>query len=211
MILDLFPLPSVLFPGSTMPLHIFEARYLEMIGRCVEERKPFGVILLKSGRAEGGGPVEIHKVGTTAHVISRNERPDGTVDIHVAGERRFEVVEIVQKTPRAIAQVRTLDWDEPAEEDVGELSGALRALFDEYLRLLLSFTGQWARSMGLPRRPASLAGYVSAGLQAPELTKQGLLETSNVRDLMGAQIEFLRAEVPRLKEAVGRLGASRSN
>ncbi|MEP7359364.1 MAG: LON peptidase substrate-binding domain-containing protein, partial [Anaerolineales bacterium] len=38
--LSLFPLRTVLFPGMTLPLQIFEPRYLEMIGQCVAQRQP---------------------------------------------------------------------------------------------------------------------------------------------------------------------------
>ena len=47
--LPLFPLPVVLFPGVPLPLHIFEQRYRLMIGRCIEEQKPFGVVLIREG------------------------------------------------------------------------------------------------------------------------------------------------------------------
>ena len=45
--LPLFPLDTVLFPGATMPVHIFEERYKEMIGLCLSERRPFGVLLIR--------------------------------------------------------------------------------------------------------------------------------------------------------------------
>ena len=43
--LPLFPLNVVLFPGQTLPLHIFEPRYRIMIQRCIEQSQPFGVVL----------------------------------------------------------------------------------------------------------------------------------------------------------------------
>ena len=49
MLLPLFPLNTVLFPGMVMPLHIFEQRYRTMIGRCIEEQSPFGVVLIREG------------------------------------------------------------------------------------------------------------------------------------------------------------------
>ena len=47
--LPLFPLQAVLFPGGRLSLKIFEARYLDLIGVCVRERRPFGVVMLRSG------------------------------------------------------------------------------------------------------------------------------------------------------------------
>ena len=58
--LPLFPLQSVLFPGGSLPLRIFEVRYLDMIGRCHKAGEPFGVVCLSEGsdtrrRAPDGG------------------------------------------------------------------------------------------------------------------------------------------------------------
>ena len=53
--IPLFPLTTVLFPGATIPLHIFEDRYKQMIAMCVEEKRPFGVLLIRSGQ-EAGAP-----------------------------------------------------------------------------------------------------------------------------------------------------------
>ena len=46
-LLPLFPLDVVLLPGVPLPLHIFEPRYKEMIGECLEQKKPFGVVRSK--------------------------------------------------------------------------------------------------------------------------------------------------------------------
>jgi len=51
--LPLFPLNTVLFPGMVLPLHIFEERYKLMIGRCVEDNRPFGVVLIARGEKWG--------------------------------------------------------------------------------------------------------------------------------------------------------------
>ena len=81
--LPLFPLNSVLYPGTLLPLHIFEERYRSMISRCVEEKVPFGVVLVRSGE-EVGGPAEPYDVGTTARVARLQRLPDGRMNL-VAG------------------------------------------------------------------------------------------------------------------------------
>ncbi|MEX0613350.1 MAG: LON peptidase substrate-binding domain-containing protein, partial [Pirellulales bacterium] len=57
MLLRLFPLQSVLFPGMRMPLHIFEDRYKTMIRDCIEDDAPFGVLLIRVGAEVGGAAV----------------------------------------------------------------------------------------------------------------------------------------------------------
>lgn len=82
--IPLFPLDTVLFPGTALPLHIFEERYREMIGECLVQDKSFGVV-----RADGDN---LAIVGCTAKVVRVLERyPDGRLDILCEGERRFEI------------------------------------------------------------------------------------------------------------------------
>ena len=63
----LFLLNTVLFPGASLPLKVFEARYLDMVSDCLKRDQPFGVCLLRSGK-EVGAAGEPHPVGTLAHV-----------------------------------------------------------------------------------------------------------------------------------------------
>jgi len=59
--LGLFPLGLVLVPGEQIPLHIFEPRYRELIGECLDNDSEFGLVL--------GDDQEIRLVGTTAAVV----------------------------------------------------------------------------------------------------------------------------------------------
>jgi Lon protease-like protein len=82
--IPLFPLDTVLFPGMALPLHIFEDRYREMIGECMTEEKPFGVV-----RAE---QEQMALIGCTAKIVRVLERyQDGRLDILCKGARRFEI------------------------------------------------------------------------------------------------------------------------
>jgi Lon protease-like protein len=85
----LFPLEVVLFPGTPLPLHIFEPRYKEMIGECLEQKKQFGVI-----RAQETGLAD---VGCTAEILAVTKTyDDGRMDIVAEGRDRFELLEVNQ-------------------------------------------------------------------------------------------------------------------
>jgi Lon protease-like protein len=89
--LPLFPLRTVLFPDGLLELKIFEARYLDLISRCMRESRPFGVVCLKSGR-ETGGPaddVSLHGVGTLAELIDVDAAQAGILNVRCRGTRRF--------------------------------------------------------------------------------------------------------------------------
>ena len=86
----LFPLNTVLFPGGPLPLRIFEARYLDMIGRCMKDDSPFGVVLIRAGGETG--PAEIHDIGTLARIVDWYQGSDGLLGVTARGEQRFRVL-----------------------------------------------------------------------------------------------------------------------
>ena len=94
--LPLFPLNTVLFPDGLLPLRIFETRYVDMVGRCMRQGSPFGVIPIRSG-AEVGGVVETAELGTTARIVDFSRLPDGLLGITCKGERKFRVLKLWQQ------------------------------------------------------------------------------------------------------------------
>src|SRR5262249_13403197 len=84
--LGLFPLGIVLLPTERIPLHIFELRYQELIGECIDEERDFGLVF-----ADEGG---MREIGTRAAVLEVPERfSDGRLNIVVEGRERFRIVE----------------------------------------------------------------------------------------------------------------------
>ncbi len=97
--LPLFPLQTVLFPGSPLPLRIFEVRYLDMVQRCHREHAPFGVVCLTQGTevstAPRSGntdtPEAFHNVGTLAYIGHFEQIQPGLLHVICQGEQRFRV------------------------------------------------------------------------------------------------------------------------
>ena len=88
--LPLFSLKTVLLPGNTLPLKIFEPRYIDMIASCMREESNFGVILIYKGE-ETQSNSEIHSVGTIARIYDWQDRNDGLLGITALGMYRFEI------------------------------------------------------------------------------------------------------------------------
>src|SRR3990172_4652529 len=100
-----------------MPLHIFEERYKLMIGRCIERRSPFGVVLIRSGE-EVGGPAEPHDVGTTARIAQVQRLPDGRLNLVAFGGRRFRILALDTSQPYLQGDVEFLDSEDVAAAEV---------------------------------------------------------------------------------------------
>ncbi len=121
--LGLFPLGIVLLPTERVPLHVFEPRYRELIGECIEEDQEFGLLY-----ADEDG---VRDTGTRARVEAILERfDDGRLNILVAGGTRFVVERLTEGRSFMTAEVEDVE-DEP--DDVGDdvrtsAAGAFRAL-----------------------------------------------------------------------------------
>lgn len=94
--LPLFPLRgAILLPGSTLPLNIFEPRYLEMIDDVMSGPRMLGMVQPVGSDAEEsptGSTVELRRIGGAGRVTSYQELDDGRIGIALTGISRFEIV-----------------------------------------------------------------------------------------------------------------------
>ena len=90
--IPLFPLNTVLFPGSLLPLKIFEQRYLDMAAACMKENTPFGICLIEKGN-EVGETATPHAIGTLATIGDWEMEQLGILMITAQGGRRFRIIE----------------------------------------------------------------------------------------------------------------------
>jgi Lon protease-like protein len=201
--LPLFPLNSVLFPGAPIQLHIFEERYRLMVGRCLEQRSPFGVVLLRSGgeispddpwvrrqiEQAGGGDVELnalrrqlggepvpHAIGTAAQLSAAEcvRLPDGRYYLVAQGQRRFRVQHIVQRQPYLIASVAYLS--EEFSPESAEMANRLRELYSRYWAALSAALDEEPPDDPLPTGASELTYWMANRLQVDNDRKQRWLE-----------------------------------
>ena len=121
--IGLFPLGIVLLPTEVVPLHIFEERYKELIGECVELGRDFGLVY-----ADDDG---IREAGTRARVADVLERfDDGRLNVLVEGGERFHVERLTRGRSFMTAEVEPLEdeWGEPDENAAARATEAFRAL-----------------------------------------------------------------------------------
>lgn len=127
--LPLFPLQSVLFPGGLLGLKVFEARYLDLISRCLRTASGFGVVALRAGTEvrQPDEPVALETVGTVADILEVDSPQSGILTVRCRGGGRF-VTHAVRQLPDGlwVAEVSRLDDDEPVHP--GEWQRAAQAL-----------------------------------------------------------------------------------
>jgi uncharacterized protein len=131
MTLPLFPLNTVLFPGCLLDLQIFEARYLDMIGRCMKQGTGFGVVCIVEGEQVGKAPPVVASIGCEAMIRDFVQQDNGLLGIRVEGVRRFELSQTeVQKDQLLVGEVNWLaeQPDSPLTEHDDDLLALLVAL-----------------------------------------------------------------------------------
>jgi len=131
MSLALFPLNTVLFPGCTLDLQLFEARYLDMISRCMKKGESFGVVCILDGKEVGLAPDGYALIGCEALIRDFKQQDNGLLGIRVEGGRRFRVRDAgVQKDQLLVAEVQWLEElpDQALEEEDADLLALLQVL-----------------------------------------------------------------------------------
>ncbi len=183
--LPLFPLQSVLFPGMTLNLHIFEDRYKEMINLCVETRQPFGVVLIKEGLEALGPLARPHLIGCTAQILRMLPRSEGRMDISAVGQERFTIQTLHHDRSYLVGTVESLPLINTDPAKVTRVGTRLRPWVERYLEILSKVGNIPFNPQQLPPDPIQL-GYLAAAIlqQISNEQKQTLLELNQAADLL---------------------------
>jgi uncharacterized protein len=196
--LPLFPLNTVLFPGMVLPLHIFEERYKLMIGRCMEDNRPFGVVLIREGREVGGGATS-YNVGTTAVIAGASRTKDERYNLVTIGSERFRLLAIRDDLPYLVGSAEPWPLTGGSVELAQQRAKSALASFEQYLDLLVKAQGHRMEIEQVPEEPRALALLVAIALQVPLTQKQYLLCRPSVADLLHAEQIMLGRERSLLK------------
>ena len=176
-LLPLFPLRVVVFPRTSLPLHIFEDRYKELIGEAIQAATEFGIVLAKDdGIVNAGCTVIVEKVV--------KNYADGRMDILTRGVRRFEILGLNEDKSYLRGEVEFFDDDEPGPGpadlqekalvqyrgllETGELRESEPVLSDPQLSFQLAqavqdmdFLSLLLRNRSEPQRLKHLADYLA--------------------------------------------------
>jgi len=187
-LLPLFLLDLVLLPGGSLPLHIFEPRYREMISECLAQDQPFGVV-----RSKEGGLAEI---GCTAAILEVTKKyDDGRMDIATEGRRRFEVMQLNQERSFLRAEVLYLE-DEPGRATPEQIEQALK-LHGE----IMSLAGAEAES-ATQIDEKQLSFHLASSLPIDLDFKQSLLAMPSEQERLPAVISAFEALLPAIRRTM---------
>lgn len=195
--LPMFPLSTVVFPGMSVPLHVFEDRYRMLVNHLLAVEDPaarvFGTVAIREGYEVGDhGAQSVYRMGCVLQLTEVERREDGTFDIVAVARERMMLEEIqrgVDFPQGVIAAV-----PEPEVEVPAEVLDRARATFTAFRVAMTELQGD-PFSGTLPRDPDYLAWTLSALTPLPMAERQSLLEASDTTERLVLVTRLLTEEL----------------
>ena len=187
--IPIFPLGTVLFPGSVLPLRIFEVRYMDMARDCLRNGSAFGVCLIREGE-EVGAPAVPEPVGCMARIGECDMEELGILKVKAEGHERFRIVSSeISRQGLIVGRVEPLAVEGAAPEAPGLGESA------EFLRKVIAGIG--AQRFGEPLRfdDASWVSFRLAEILPLRIdVKQKLLELTDATLRIAILHKFLQQQ-----------------
>ena len=186
-LLPIFPLDLVLFPGASLPLHIFEPRYKEMIAECLEQKRPFGIARVKESA--------VAEVGCTAIIVNVTKRyDDGRLDIATEGTQRFTIVQLNHDRDFLQAEITNFDDDEPIKAPLAHQETAVQL----HEQLFDTMDQDFELDLSKPLLSFQLVNSLPVDLDF----KQSMLEMKSEPERIETLIEYYRVTIPKVEMTV---------
>ena len=216
--LPLFPLNTVVFPGVSLPLHVFEDRYRSLVHHLLTISDPtlrlFGIVAIREGYEVGAHGVarqSLHRVGCVVQLTSVEGYVDGRFDIEVVGRHRMQLRGVDTSGGYLVGEVETLG-ERPVGgptrtgETAREAARTL-ATFEDYRRRLSGLRGGDVLDGAVPQDPELLSYSLAATCLLTLQERQSLLEADSARERLAMLRHNLLGEL-RAMRAVPSLPAT---
>jgi uncharacterized protein len=210
-IIPIFPLPNlVLFPGVSVPLHIFEPRYREMVAEVSERDRIIGMTLLKGDwERDYYQYPDLFGIGCAGRIENLIRLPDGRFNLMLEGIREFRIVKELRDRSFRRASVEWCLVDRKSLELDEETMDALHALLAGYLGDTADEA--WRATVEQQAlRGADLVNFLCFYLDLSALEKQTLLESLDSRVQCLFDILTFRLEEQKLGPGGSRGGSGTS-
>ena len=178
--ISVFPLSNfIIFPNTSVPLNIFEPRYIEMINESMKTDRIIGIIQPKEQKKNIS---ELYTVGCAGKITNFNETSDGRYLIVLNGISRFKILkEINNNKPYRECEVSFDEYSDDIQENYNEVKFSDLELIFKNLKSLFKKKGYIINFKELEKQ--SLDQTINALAMASPFSleeKQVLLETTNI-------------------------------
>lgn len=185
----IFPLNTIIFPGGTLPLQIFEQRYLSLIKDCMKNETGFVIVLISEGKEVGAAP-QIYSVGCYVEIIDWESLPNGLLGISIQAKERVRLSNIsVRDDGLLLAETSPLESSmesslESAPDKQSTLPDVFLPLADTLKQLMQHpFAKRYQDSIDY-ENVADICYRLSELLPISNKEKQSLLETESAQQML---------------------------
>lgn len=201
-LLPIFPLPNVvLFPNVFLPLHIFEARYREMVADALASDRLIGMVLLRPGwERDYEGRPPVYPIGCSGVITHVERLADGRYNIVLRGLERFRIAGEEDGKAYRRASIEPL-VERPLAADERQVVRNTRARLEALLAATLRRAHPEAPDAAPDLRTASamcdedLVNALAQYLDLEPLERQALLEHDSLRLRAEALVELLEMKL----------------
>jgi len=174
--IPIFPLPNVvLFPGVFLPLHIFEARYRQMVSEALGGDRLIGMVLLQPGfEADYEGAPAVYEVGCAGLITHVEKLADGRFNIVLRGFERFRIIDEEAASSKVLYRRALIA--PMAETEPSQAATRLRTERKKLEAILAPLFTPAGRALPASMPDEDLVNALSQYLELEPIEKQALLE-----------------------------------
>jgi ATP-dependent Lon protease len=197
---------TVLFPGTVFPFVIGREPSIAAAQQALREQRQVGVLMQRNLELAEPSAIDLHRTGTVANILRYVNAPDGTHQVVLQGEQRFQVTEFVRERPFFAARVVRIEEPEIRTPEIEARFLHLRQQALEALQLLPQIPQELVGAVRGTPSPSALSDLIAAYLDIAPDEKQEILETIDLATRMDRVVRLLsqRLEVLRLTQEIGR-------
>lgn len=208
----MFPLNTVLFPGVSVPLRVFEDRYRALVHHLLRIEDPaervFGSVAIREGFEVGErGGQSVHRVGCLLQLTDAEAQSDGTFEIVAVGRQRLRLSAMDASGPYLEGTVEEVADDDHALVSL-DVTEEARQTFAAYRVAVSRLHGESVLEGDLPQDPTYLSWSIAATGLFTMPDQQRLLETDDTTERLARVTQLMRQEL-RTMEALPSLPATR--
>jgi len=195
-IIPLLPLRDVVvYPHMVIPLFVGREKSINALNKAMEADKKVFLVAQKNASEDDPVKEDIYEIGTLATILQLLKLPDGTVKVLVEGERRGQVINIINEAEYLSSEVHVLPAKalEAREEEV--LLRTVMSQFERYVQLSKKVPSEVLTSLQTITEPGRLADTIAAHMSLKLSEKQHVLEMVDLKDRMEHLMTLMESEI----------------
>ena len=192
---------TVLFPGVVLPITVGREKSIKLVKKAYRGDRIIGVVAQENAKLEEPGINDIYKIGTVAKILKMLVLPDGNTTIVIQGQKRFELIEVIETDPFFTAKIKVLEENFKGLEkkQTEALIQTLKDSAQKILKLNPDIPQEANFAVNNIESPGFLTHFLASNVNADVQDKQALLEINDGTERITRLLEYMDKDIQMLK------------